>query len=151
MLSPRRSGFTTIELMIVLVVLAILATIALPAYQQQVRKLRRAEAITALAQIQQAQERRRSEQPAYSGTLGSGGLGLPGTTPGGHYQLDTDTPSGQEATAYSASATAQGRQGDDRPCTHLRLEVSAGQLAHRSGVSTAYGNDTESNRRCWNQ
>lgn len=150
MLRAARSGFTTIELMIVLVVLAILATIALPAYQQQLRKLRRADAITALALIQQAQERRRSEQPAYTGDLGSGGLGLSATTAGGHYQLATATPSGAEATAYSASATAQGRQAEDAPCTHLRLEVSAGTLIYRSGIGTGYGNDSATNRRCWN-
>lgn len=148
---PGRRGFTAVELLLVVLLLAILSTLALPAYQQQLRRLRRAEAITALATIQQAQERRRSEQPTYTATLGSGGLGLTEVTPGGHYRLATATPTGSEASTYSASALAQGDQRADSPCTHLRVEVQAGVIRHRSGDSEALNNDAAANRRCWNQ
>lgn len=55
--SGRSSGFTLIELMIVVAVVAILAAIAYPAYQDQVQKSRRTEAKTALSNTAQALER----------------------------------------------------------------------------------------------
>ena len=147
----RALGFTTIELMIGLVVLAILAALALPSYQQHLRRLRRSEALTAVALIQQAQERRRAEQPTYAGSLGSGGLAMASTSPGGLYTLATASTTGSEASSYSVSATAQGAQVADLPCTHLRLDVSAGTITYRSGSSSLLDNDTAANRRCWNQ
>lgn len=52
-----RSGFTLIEVMVVVAIIAILASIAYPSYTEQVRKTRRAEAKAALLQTMQAQEK----------------------------------------------------------------------------------------------
>lgn len=149
--SGAAQGFTTIELLVGLVILAILASLALPSYLQHLRRLKRSEALTAMALIQQAQERRRAELPTFTAILGSGGLELASSTPNGLYLLATATPLGREATQYSVTATAQGSQVSDLPCTHLRLDVDAGTLTYRSGGSTLYGNDAGANRRCWNQ
>ncbi len=148
----RALGFTTIELMIGLVLLAILAALALPSYQQHLRRLRRSEALTAVALIQQAQERRRAEQPTYADSLGSSsGLAMASTSPGGLYALATASTTGSEASSYSVSATAQGTQVADLPCTHLRVDVSAGTITYSSGGSSLLDNDAAVNRRCWNQ
>lgn len=57
MRTPRASGYTVIEVMLVLVILAILATIALPSYQESILKARRAEGRSALMKGMQQQER----------------------------------------------------------------------------------------------
>lgn len=59
------SGFTLIELMIVVAIIAILAAIAYPSYQESVRKGRRAEARAALAELIQQQERYMTQNNTY--------------------------------------------------------------------------------------
>jgi type IV pilus assembly protein PilE len=147
----RTGGFTTVELLLALAILVVSLTIALPAYQAQLRRVRRAEAITALTLLQQAQERRRAEQPAYTATIGSGGLEMAELTPSGAYRLAAETPSGNEASAYSVMAAALELQADDLPCTRLRIDVVGGGITLRSGVNDRYGNDEAANRRCWSQ
>ena len=51
------SGFTLLELMIVVVVISILSAIALPAYSEYTRRAHRADARTGLMQAQQWLER----------------------------------------------------------------------------------------------
>jgi len=53
----RQSGFTLIELMIVVGIIAILSTIAFGSYQDSVRKSKRAEAKTTLMDVAQRLER----------------------------------------------------------------------------------------------
>lgn len=60
-----RSGFTLVELMVVLLILAILAAIEYPSYMESVRKTRRAEGRTALMQVMQQQERYYSQNGSY--------------------------------------------------------------------------------------
>jgi type IV pilus assembly protein PilE len=63
----RPSGFTLIELMIVLVVIAILTTIAYPSYADYLRKGRRADAKAALLELAQQVERHYTTTNAYTG------------------------------------------------------------------------------------
>ena len=53
----KQTGFTLIELMIVVVIIAILAAIAIPSYQQYIQKTRRADAKETLTRMAAAQER----------------------------------------------------------------------------------------------
>ena len=64
--SPRDTGFSLLELMVVLVILAILATLQYPSYKESVRKARRAEGRAALADAMQQQERFYSQQSTYA-------------------------------------------------------------------------------------
>ncbi len=62
---PDASGFTLIEVMIVVAIIAILAAIAYPAYTEQVAKGRRADAKAALLETAQWMERRYTMSNTY--------------------------------------------------------------------------------------
>lgn len=61
----RRTGFTLIELMIVLVIMGVLAAVALVSYQTYIRRARSAEAAGLIANVKAAQESYRSEFGMY--------------------------------------------------------------------------------------
>ena len=66
------SGFTLIEVMIVVAIVGILSAIAYPTYQQHVRSSRRADAQAALSELAQVMERRSTENNGYD--LGAAGI-----------------------------------------------------------------------------
>lgn len=54
---PRTTGFTLIELMVVIVIGSILLAVAIPSYQSQIRKSRRTDAKTAVLELAGREER----------------------------------------------------------------------------------------------
>lgn len=120
--APRKaaaSGFTLIELMVVVAVVAILASIAVPSYQEQIRKSRRAQAKADLVEYMQMAERRFTVDNSYANfALPSTPMPSPreaGATP--RYLI---TPTTQTATQLVLTATAQGPQAQDR-CGNLSI------------------------------
>lgn len=73
------SGFTLIEVMIVVAIVGILSAIAYPSYQQHVRSSRRADAQAALLELAQFMERRFTENNGYD--LAPPGLDVLDTLP----------------------------------------------------------------------
>lgn len=68
-----KSGFTLIEMMVVLVILAILASVAYPNYAKHVVRTRRTEGQIALIEAMQQQERYRQQYNTYAAfTAGDG-------------------------------------------------------------------------------
>jgi type IV pilus assembly protein PilE len=65
----QESGFTLIELMIVIVVIGILATLAVPKYLSVTRKAKESEAKLMLSQIQSLQESFYREHETYATSL----------------------------------------------------------------------------------
>ncbi len=59
------SGFTLIEIMVVMVIAGLLAVIAYPSYQFAIRKAKRTEGQTTLMQLMQQQERYYSQNTTY--------------------------------------------------------------------------------------
>ncbi len=71
--SARASGFTLIELMIVLAVVGILLGIAVPAYNDYVIRANRSEGKNFMARVQAAQERFFTNNSVYSNSMAGGG------------------------------------------------------------------------------
>lgn len=106
----RQTGFTLIELMIVVAVVGILAAIAYPAYQDYVRKARRADAMNALAKIRIEQEKWRANNVAFTSNLAS--LSMDAGSADGYYDLAI-VPASTSATTFFATATPTGDQVND--------------------------------------
>ncbi|MDH4449053.1 MAG: type IV pilin protein [Rhodoferax sp.] len=115
------TGFTLIELMIVVGIIAILAGLAWPSYQESVRKGRRAEARVALNQLMLAQERYMTQTGAYAAF--AAGAGNAGAAVFKTYSGDSATSAAYDLAAAACPApnnnlrmcvqlTAQPRQAD---------------------------------------
>lgn len=134
------SGFSLIELMIVVAIVAILASVAYPAYTSSLVKGKRAEGRTALTELIQQQERYMTQRNCYLGfTTTSAGVATatsPGTACGGI--TATTVPfkvfSGDTVTqaAYILSATACASTTIAEcvmvEATPVRLDTEAGTL-----------------------
>ncbi|MGM0856571.1 MAG: type IV pilin protein [Pseudomonadota bacterium] len=78
-----QSGFTLIELMIVLVIIGIIASIAYPSYTRYAQKTLRTDAHAALMQAASALERCNTQSYTYANCDD-----VPTTSPEGHYTID---------------------------------------------------------------
>lgn len=146
MRSPRPSGFTLLELMIVVAVIAILAMIAIPSYTEQVRKGKRADAVRAIGELQLALERWRSENPCYgapsAGTCSAyTASGTYPAVPLSNYY--TITISGEGPTAYVITATRKGDLANDPKCGNFILTMATG-----TGTKSVSTGDAA---YCWRQ
>lgn len=132
----RATGFTLIEIAIVLAASAVLAALALPAMEGRMTQARRADATLALERVQLAQERHRALHGLYSDDATALGVSL--RSPEGLYTvtLQTGQADGYAAVARPAEGSAQR---DDVECAEITLLVVQGFAT--PGPS----------RRCWNR
>jgi type IV pilus assembly protein PilE len=122
----RRSGFSLLELTIVIAVIGILAAVAVPSYQHHVHKATRADGHSALLNIQLAQEKWRANHVAYTSELAEKGLGLGSVSAEGAYALTITTAT---ATAFTATARGLGGQAKDTGCAVMTLATGpAGEI-----------------------
>ena len=111
------SGWTLVELAIVLVVIGILAGIAYPAYTDQVIKSRRADGVALLYFAAQRQQQFFTINNGFTATIGDGGLQMTSASTEGYYTLSMAAT----ATSYALTATPVSPQDVDTLCGSLTL------------------------------
>jgi type IV pilus assembly protein PilE len=141
----RASGFTLLECLVTLAIAGVLSSIAYPSVEAQVLRARRTDALVALMQAQLAQERHRANNANY-GSLAD--LGLRGTSPAGHYRVES-TANGSGG--YDVVASAVAAQARDVRCRVLRLSLADGALVQASGSDATTANSVDANRACWSR
>ncbi|MGY0632654.1 type IV pilin protein [Luteimonas sp. A478] len=134
----RNSGFTLIELMVVVAIIAILAAIAYPSYENHVIKTRRATAATCLMEAAQYMERHYTTTMSYAGVSVLPTFGC-ATDLSGHYLISLES---NNATSYKVQAAPSGRQeAKDTQCGILALD--------HTGVKSIKGGSAGSYKDCW--
>ncbi|WP_306674516.1 MULTISPECIES: type IV pilin protein [unclassified Endozoicomonas] len=127
-MSMEDSGFTLIELMIVVAIIGIIVAVAIPSYQQYVFESRRTDAHVALMTAAAEQEKFYTYDNAYTTDINNlGGA----TSPDGHYTIavtGTNTTYTLTATANSSSS-----QIDDTDCRTITLN----QLGVKGSLNSA--------------
>lgn len=128
MQQKRLSGFTLVELIVVIAIIAILVAIATPAYYSYVLKSRRADAKVALSEISQRLEGYYADNNKYATDFDQLKLSNSGfvkkngnyQSKDGWYQLSIEVDS--TAQKYTLKATPQRSQTGDGRCMEFALD-----------------------------
>ena len=131
----KTSGFSLIELMIVVAIVGLLFGIAIPAYQSHMLKAHRADAQGILLDMAARQERFITQNNTYTTNVSANtGLNLGSTVSNeGYYNLSAAACGGGTiATCYLLTATATGGQTNDTDCLSLSYS-SAGVKSGTTG------------------
>jgi len=132
--SSADSGFTLIELMIVVVIISVIAAIAYPAYQDYVRESKRADAHAALMRIATLQEKRFSDRNAYAASTTTLGYAAhPAISNDGYWAI---TIGGVGPSTYTLTAQPTGGH-VDADCTSIILD-SAGRKTNVPAASDCW-------------
>lgn len=126
------SGFTLIELMVVVAIIAILGLLVYPSYQKDMYASRRSDAMAALNEDAQVLERCYTQYFSYNNASCPA---VPTTSPKGYYSIASTIT----ASTYTLTATplAGGPQAGDSECTSFTLGNTGAQGATGSGGASA--------------
>lgn len=111
-----QSGFTLVEVMIVVAIVAILASIALPAYQEHVRKGHRAAAQAEMMDIANRQQQFFLANRRYAEDLDELGYQLPEEVDK-RYEPDLQAENDETPPMFTITFTAEGAQAADGELT----------------------------------
>lgn len=121
------SGFTLIEVMIVVVIIGIIAAIAYPSYLEQVMQTRRANAQADMLELASYMERFYSENYTYAGAGANQPFNQSPQTGQPYYQLNLQNLT---ATGFGVQAIPQGSQANDSCGTMTLNETGVGTPAN---------------------
>lgn len=127
----RATGFSLIELMIVVIIIGVLLGISIPAYMGYVMRSHRTDAHSSLLDIAARQERFVAQRNAYTTVIAAAtGLNMgSANSRDGYYTLAAAACTGGViANCYLITATAAGNQANDTGCTAITYD-SAGTKA----------------------
>ena len=127
------SGFSLLELVIVLAVIGVLLTLAIPSYQRYTQRVHRTEAIRMMLAIADCQERIRASTGFYD--TSSCGEGFNSNS----HELRIEPPDSTASMEFTI--IAQLRQGSNDDCGNLSLDQagSRGISANQATVSKCWG------------
>jgi type IV pilus assembly protein PilE len=142
MQSKANTGFSMIELMIVLAIIGILTAIAVPAYSKYIQTARRSDAIAILTQDQGILERCYAQTFDYYNVNAGTNCGtLVTTSPGKYYTVTFDTPapsSTSSAYVLTAAPATGSPQLKDTPCQSFTLSSTAGKSSSPGTTGTCW-------------
>lgn len=117
----QATGFTLIELMIVVAIVGILAAVAYPSYQDHIRKSRRVAAQSFLMNVGARQQQYLIDARTYASTLTELNISVPPEV-NPYYTIDFNPAS--TAIAFNVRATPQDTQTPDLDGAKLELDQS---------------------------
>lgn len=149
---PRNTGFTLVELMVVLVIAGILAAIAYPAYTSHMQRSRRSDAVAALTAVMQAQERYRGNQSQYATSLVD--IKVDVSKVAKHYQLSLtgvgSPPSFTTGYVVTATPLTGSPQATDVTCKTLIMSMEGATPSYKAtGDPSNSGSDSDTSSLCW--
>jgi len=142
--TKRTSGFTLIELMVVVAIVAILAAIAYPSYTRFLYRTRRVEAKELLTRLASAQEKHLNAFNRYATSISaaplSGGLGLSTATMSENGYYDITVATAADGMTYTLTATpAEGSRQAADVCGALGID---------NALNKTYAGE-QTNGNCW--
>jgi type IV pilus assembly protein PilE len=156
-MNRKDSGFSLIELMIVVVIATILAAIAIPSYNSQIRKSRRTEAKTALTDLAAREERYFATQNVYTNDPVALKYVASGSWPvaiGNYYSIASvavtqaaASPTATTPGTYTLqiSPTAGSTQLKDTSCLTFQVD----QTGKQTSTNAINGGGTDTTSTCW--